>query len=560
MTKILTYLRNYFAKNDEVIKTVNNRKADAQGNLDLRVVPGAQQLVTDTAQEGIGTFIVRSTGGSTPIGDGSAALMQIRGNSVHEGIVQEVITMTLTLTTRQEGQEPITAELDEETFKTAVTESGTTMLLYTSAWTEDPATYGVTVTGTPLAGDTITIVYVKGDRGVITVADPIRFRSTGYNLYDHAKGYAYVCKYDSTAMFKVAGSYTKLEFSETISGTKSDIVVSSGYFTIAKDGYVWVTGGDNSTTEIYMTWTDWVDGRTVSWAGYSETVIELAGIMAECFPNGLMKVGSIYDEINFNSTMVISRIERMAYTEENLAQVIADGRDYDADEDYIYAVRLEPVENYFTDVFDAYDSTDTYSAGDCRIHNTDLYVCLQDIDTAEVWTPAHWQLISGAYTANDHGMEIFDGTDVAATIVTLYGENLVDKLRTDVVTKSQDIVDGFTSTATDKALSANAGKALSDHLANLEKNASTGLISIKSYTSNNKYVVPCEGYVILNSRTDSSGKIQVNFETSNGKGFYQYMTVSSAWEIQSVFVKKGFKCYVDTSTTNSYIDFLPLDS
>ena len=102
-------------------------------------------------------------------------------------------------------------------------------------------------------------------------------------------------------------------------------------------------------------------------------------------------------------------------------------------------------------------------------------------------------------------MEIFDGTDVAATIVTLYGENLVDKLRTDVVTKSQDIVDGFTSTATDKALSANAGKALSDQIGTLnnkmptftvvestQTTGSTGNISMGLQATDKVFVVGAE--------------------------------------------------------------------
>ena len=46
----------------------------------------------------------------------------------------------------------------------------------------------------------------------------------------------------------------------------------------------------------------------------------------------------------------------------------------------------------------------------------------------------------------------------------IYGNNLKNKLERDVVTKSADIVNGFTSTATDKALSAAAGKDLNDHI------------------------------------------------------------------------------------------------
>ena len=116
----------------------------------------------------------------------------------------------------------------------------------------------------------------------------------------------------------------------------------------------------------------------------------------------------------------ISRIERLAYTAENLAAAKASGRPYDADTNYIYLVRASEV------VY-------TISA-----------------------------LITGDYTASDHGQEIIEGGTVEVFVQTLYGQNLVDKLRTDVVTKSQDLVNNLTSTATNKALTAAQGKALKD--------------------------------------------------------------------------------------------------
>ena len=391
MTRILSFLRGYFAKDSDVIKSVNSQRAGADGDLALRVVPGAQQLVTDEAQSLEGTFIIRATGGEASIGDGAAAMMRVRGNNVHTGIVEESIVMTLSLTTRQEGQEEITAELDEDTFKSAVSVSGTTTLLYTVEWSADPATYGVTVTGTPIAGDTITIVYVKGNRGLITVPAPTGFRSTGYNLYNHTDGYARVVKYSASALFIVAGVYTGLQFSSTVDGARTNVSVSSGYFTIAEDGYIWVTGGNSTDTEIYMCGTDWVSGRDCSFAAYTEDEIDLSDAL-EAFPYGLCRIGGTYDEIDVNGGLAYRRIDRMAYTDENMATVIASGQDWDADESYIYVVLAEPVVTSVS--------------------------------------------IDGLYTANDHGTEIFDGTSAPAGLLALYGENLVDKLRTDVLTIS----------------------------------------------------------------------------------------------------------------------------
>lgn len=425
MTKILAYLRTFFAKDDEVIKTVNLEGPDQNGNLDLRVVDGAKQIVTEQAQQDVATFAERTTGGDASVGDGTAVMMSLRGNMVHTGEVTESITMTLTTAERPEGETPITAELDEDAFKAAVSESGTTTLLYTTAWSADPSTYGVTVTGTPAAGDTIKIVYVKGNRGLIKVPTPSAFRSTGYNLYNHTLGYARVLKYSNMYGFLIDGAYTALKFSTTVDGPQTTLTDSSGYFQVPSDGYVWVTGGNNTTTEIYMTWSDWVGGREGSWKAYSESEIDLSDLVGtgKFFPYGLIKVGSVYDEIDFNSALAIKRCDRTTYTDEHLATVIASGLPYECDEDYIYFVKAE--------------------------------VTTDDIE------------LDGSYSANDHGLEIFDDTDAPATIVVLYGENLVDKLRTDVVTKSSDLVNAGNYTGTGKALDARYGKTLKDSVDSL---------------------------------------------------------------------------------------------
>lgn len=88
----------------------------------------------------------------------------------------------------------------------------------------------------------------------------------------------------------------------------------------------------------------------------------------------------------------------MEYTTANLATAKASGREYDYDEDYIYIAKAE---------------ADVYSV-----------------------------TLDGSYTADDHGMEIFDGTDVPVTVLVLYGNNLKNKLERDVVqVSSQSLSD-----------------------------------------------------------------------------------------------------------------------
>lgn len=396
-------------------KTVNGIVPDDTGDYKVHEVTFARQIITDDAQQSTGEFLFRTTGGDASLSDGDAKLIAIFGRMEHTGIVEESLQMTVNAAERDPGEESITAQIDRDTFVAYVADSGTITLTYTDAWSANPTLYGVTVEGTPVSGDQIVIVYVKEDRGLITPSAPNKFISTGWNLYNNALGYARVKKYSSSYGFIIGGTYTKVEFATTPNGTRTTITPASGYFTIPSDGYVIVTGGNATNTYILMTWSDWSEGYEGDWKAYTESVIDLSSIMSN-FTNGLLQVAGIADEINFGTGNAYSRIERIAYTAQNIADVIASGRPYEADENYIYVVRSSEVAYSFS--------------------------------------------VSGDYTACDHGQELIEGGTVPVYVQCLYGQNLVDKLRTDVVTKSQDLVNNLTSDATNKALTAAQGKAL----------------------------------------------------------------------------------------------------
>ena len=373
--------------------TVNGIFADADNNFQVDTVEFARQIVTDKEQASSGEFLFRTTGGDASLSDGPAKLLSIEGRRVHEGYIPEALNMTVNAAPRPEPEEgeqpdePITATIDRDTFVSYVAASGTITLSYTSSWSADPALYGVTVSGTPISGDEIVIVYIKEDRGTIIVSNPIAFRSTGWNLYNHDNGYAKVKKYSSTYGYMIDGTYSSIAFAETPEGETTPITPVSGAFQIPADGYIIVTGGNDTDTAIWPTWSDWTEGYEGSWEAYTESEIDLSDIM-EDFPYGLMQVDATYDEIRFDQKVAISRIERMAYTAENLAIAIASGRLYEADTDYIYLIRETQIEYPFD-------------------------------------TP------TGDYTASDHGMEIVDGGTVAVYIRTIYGENLVEKITHD---------------------------------------------------------------------------------------------------------------------------------
>ena len=435
-------------------------------DLTVRSVPLADNLTSDDAQLNTGTYLERTSGGSTSIEDGGAFLSTIKGNMVKTGYVPEVLNMTVypaervappaitaelnaetfetyvsgvagTYTMTYDGEawdnnpsdygvtitndpvdgdeivivwdginDPemtvnavprvappaITATIDRDTFVAYVPASGTVTLNYTTAWSANPELYGVTVTNEPVAGDQIVINYTKLNRGTITTAHVSAFNSTGWNLYDNDTSIARVVRYSDDYGYKIGGNYSLLQFSETVDGEKTFVTVSDGFFNIPSDGFITVTGGD-ATTYIYPTWTDWLEGYEGDFESYTCDTISLSEIMTN-FTGGLLAIGEIRDEINFNIQKAISRIQRIAYSDAELEVVIASGRPYDTDTNYIYVVRETPVETAF--------------------------------------------VADGSYTVSDHGIEFFTATtSIPVVTETLYGQNLKDKLRTDVLTISQ---------------------------------------------------------------------------------------------------------------------------
>lgn len=392
------YNDNFVTLDTEVAKritAVNGVRADDKGEAFINEVPFARQIVSDEQQQSSEEYLFRTTGGNASLDDGDATLVGIYGRSVHTGIVSEVFQMTVTPAARPEPEEgedpdePITATIDKATFIAYVENpaSITVQLVYTDMWSANPSLYGITVVGTPIAGDTITVLYVRPDRGTITSSDPTKFISTGWNLYNHTAGYARVKKYSSQYNFMIGGTYESLKYSATIDGEQQSISVSQSKFSIPDDGYIWVTGGNATTTCIYMTWSDWTSGHEGTWQPYTESVVDFSYDAATAFPYGMCQVGPIADEIDFSLQRMIRRIERVSYNAATIETLISSGVPYDADNDYIYYVLDEPV--------------------------------IKEISVTNI------------YTANDHGEEMLDG-DIAPLVLTLYGENLVEKLRHDI--------------------------------------------------------------------------------------------------------------------------------
>ena len=279
-----------------------------------------------------------------------------------------------------------------------------------SATTVDLADYGITVTGTPIANDEIVVNYTKADFGTIVNATPTSFKSIGFNLYDHTTGWARVVGSEDGQWYNVKGTYTSLEFYTDKTGTGTSITpttytigsysTNSG-FPIYQDGYVKVTGGNNTDTMINLIWSGYM--IDAEYQAYAEDTISIPTTDASSnpLPTQLRAIGDTRDVINFDLDTWVKKIDTAVYSQATLEAMLSEhptwveGVDYEWDNSYIYFVSATPT---------------TY-----QLSST----------------------ITGIYDVDDFGIEEVLGTDIAVTCAILYGQNLKDKLRRDVLTIGQ---------------------------------------------------------------------------------------------------------------------------
>ena len=498
---VLTKLKGIFLQIKDAVKTVNYVEPDENGNIPIDTVQYAQNLETELAQRTVGTYIARTAGGAASIEDGDAWLMSVKGNSTHEGYVEQSLEMTVT-PADLDAEDAITATINQATFIEAVSNvTGTYTFSYTTEWDTDPSTYGITVSGTPANGDEIEVDFVAEERGTIYVANPNGLIVTGWNLFNYTNGYARVLKYseDPSECFGISGTYTSLAFSETLDGAQTAITVTDGLFSVPSNGYVWVTGGNNTDTAIWMTWDDWSEGYDGSWEAYTEHEVDFSNELETYFPNGLLKAGTAVDEINLNIGQAISRVERLDYSAANRAAAAATGREYEFDEDYIYLAR-------------------------------------------ETVTPVS-VTIDGTFTGNDHGIEYFTGTDVEVFTDSIYGTNLKNKLERDVLTISQQ-----TLTSTEQGrVRTNIGAAAASALSSLFLSNDATYTQVGSDISRSSYyTAPKTGLYAL--RTDGDGSNYAAWFLDSDRDKFLVGNTNAKAVFSLVFLKEGTKLYPRSST------------
>lgn len=295
--------------------------------------------------------------------------------------------------------------------------------------------YGLSFTGSVTNGDIILIHYTRGTpdslcniiytapvQGTITVAKPTAFSATGFNqcnpntmclenmtiengyITSHSGTNVCYCKavggvdngyvaYSSSGQIQNIGWCATLpQEGSAVSIAGQAVEANLASIPFDENGYVVVVVGNKSDICIHPKWSGSAD--TIYQPYRDPDVIDIpaqdtAGNNLPIW--GMPRIGNVADRINLETGQYIQNIGWYENTPENMAEVVQSGVDYDYDAQNIYYV-ISPI-----------------------VYNID---------------------IDSVYQVEDFGTEEFLGTTVPVGAQTLYGQNLRDKLRTDVLTIS----------------------------------------------------------------------------------------------------------------------------
>ena len=396
------------------VNSVNHIFPDAEGNVDLDIVPYAENLIAyDNIKEN-SEFIFRTSGGTKDIESGEANLNIIYGNCTIENGVITAATPT-----------SFRSILDNQFNKASMILTGYT-LSSTGAITESSGSY---------------VCYIHAVGGLLT----------GYTIYDPNNSIVRVGWNDSIPTSSTTGIIVT-SGGEIVSDITNDPTLS--ILVANTNGYIIVACENIDDLTVHPRWSGIHDTESSSYVQSSITipVSDVNGSQLPTATYGFPSVNNIRDEINFDQRTYTQRIGYYPYSTTNLGIVVGLEVPYIYDNNSIFYVLPNPV---------VYNLANT---------------------------------ISSNYIVSDIGTEEFLGTVVPVLTSTVYGQNLKDKLRRDVLTispqtltstekaqvlsnigaaasgsyvQTSDIVNSLTSTATDAPLSAAMGKELKDNKADL---------------------------------------------------------------------------------------------
>lgn len=281
---------------------------------------------------------------------------------------------------------------------------------------------------------TLSVVFVAETQWTIVVSNPVELLATGVNQYDWltvidnaeidatweivswsnkvAYVYAYGWVNNWYMWYSADGYIVNCGWSENLPDiwteldqTGVNVTTTECSMPFANTGFFCVEISDDTGLSIHPKWSGQQDTNADAYETDSVT-IPTADTDSNALPTAtiwLPAIGAIKDEINFQTNIYIQRVKTIAFSYGDLIDLIDDNAwnpdfVYDYDSNYIFY----------------YDGTTT------------------TYDISGDWT----------YTANDYWTERFldsngDIIDIPVEANTSYGSNLVDKLRTWVVTKEE---------------------------------------------------------------------------------------------------------------------------
>lgn len=315
--------------------------------------------------------------------------------------------------------------------------------------------YGIATTGTALDGDVITITYVSGTpnsvinvsytapvQGTIQVAKPTSFISTGYNQFNKNStdfyltnasiengeiisstgNYVCFCKAyagsprgymaHSAEGYIIDGGWcaTLPQIGSVLNQTQQEEDLKDTNFysiTFENTGYFVVAVSNISDLCIHIRWDSEEDEVDEEYVEPSIIELPMVGldennilVPLPLSAYGMPAVGDVVDTLNLDELIYIQKIGVYENTTQNMNEVIGMGVPYDFDTNYIYYVLESPIS----------------------------YKIPSTIDDKEV---------TSKYIVNDLGTEEFIGTIVPVGVWNIYGENLRNKLKVDVLTISE---------------------------------------------------------------------------------------------------------------------------
>lgn len=305
-----------------------------------------------------------------------------------------------------------TISINSETYEAEAGETGTTVFSYDgSDWTPGLTAYGITVTGDIYDGDGLSVLYTGSIYTPMQDTTPVSFTALGLNSFDKdnptTKVIDGVTYYIVKAVGGLADGYVIYGGSgATITGgvaatdNESAITTTTGATTL-------VVNPTTGATYIYFTTTGSIDDVCVhpQWSGYMNEAYEAYSESTVVLPtkdtNGhalpaLISVGNVGNIMDLENGIFTQYVESIPATEELIQQYRTGktwGVDYVFDSNHIYQVLDTPVEIAMEETINTYNE-------------------------------------------NDFSVEYYNGTSVAVPTVCYYMTNLVDKLRRDVLTKS----------------------------------------------------------------------------------------------------------------------------